>query len=191
MALPQSHTPMTRSEFVAWENAQSDKHEFVAGEVFAMVGARRVHVAVMGNCYAALRQHLKGSPCRAFMADMKLEVAAADAIYYPDLLVTCDPRDLATEYVMAHPKVIIEVLSDSTAAHDRGDKFAAYRTLESLEEYALIDPQLHTIEVFRRTGKDWLLATSESPRGLVLKSIDFEAAPALVFEDTDYVAPGS
>lgn len=190
MALPLPHQPLTRAEFLAWENTQEEKHEFIAGEVFAMVGARRIHVAVSLNLASLLKSHLRGTPCRAFMADMKLEVQAADAIYYPDVLVTCDPGDLKADYVVHHPKVIIEVLSESTEAHDRGDKFAAYRQLESLEEYALIDPARHTIEVFRRTaGGDWLLATSESPRGLVLRSLDFEAAPALVFEDTDYQAP--
>jgi Uma2 family endonuclease len=175
---------MTIDEFIAWENAQPDKHEFLRGDIFAMVGARRVHVTIAGNCFAALKSHLRGGPCRAFMADMKLAIQAADATFYPDVMVTCDPRDLAADTAMEHPKVIIEVLSESTAAYDRGDKFASYRLIDSLEEYALIDPDRRRVEVYRRLPEgDWLLAASESERGLILKSLGFEAGLEAVFED--------
>lgn len=175
---------MSVADFLAWEEGQPDKHEFVHGEVFAMVGARRTHVIVSLNIAALLKSHLRGSPCRAFMADMKLQVA--ENIFYPDVLVTCHPDDLKADMAMKHPRVLVEVLSDSTAAYDRGEKFAAYRQLESLEEYALIDPDRRTIEVFRRTPNgDWLLAASEAGRGLLLKSLDFEASPAAVFEDVE------
>jgi len=184
MALPQSKETFTREDFIAWENAQADKHEFVAGEVFAMVGARRVHVAISLNIAAKLKNHLRSGPCRAFMADMKLEVKAADAVFYPDVLVTCHPDDLKAEIAMHHPTVIIEVLSESTAAYDRGDKFASYRQIESLREYALIDPDSRRVEVFRRMDNgDWLLAASESGQGLILKSLDFAAGLDAVFED--------
>jgi Uma2 family endonuclease len=175
---------MTTEEFITWEALQPDKHEFVAGEVVAMGGAHRVHVAVTGNCVAKLKEHLRGSPCRAFMADMKVEVKTAAAVFYPDVLVTCHPDDLKADLAMQYPKVIIEVLSDSTAAYDRGDKFATYRQLESLQEYALIDPDARRVEVFRRMDSgDWMLMTSESDQGLILKSLDFAADLDTVFED--------
>lgn len=184
MGLPQRQVVMTTEEFIAWEDQQPDKHEFVSGEVFAMGGARRIHVAVTGNCFAKLKEHLRGGPCRAFMADMKLEVKSAEAVFYPDVLVTCHPDDLKADLAMRHPKVIIEVLSESTAAYDRGDKFAAYRQLESLQEYALIDPDARRVEVFRRMESgDWLLMASESDKGLILKSLDFAAGLDAVFED--------
>jgi Uma2 family endonuclease len=186
MGLPQVVETLARQDFIAWENAQPDKHEFVAGEVFAMDGARRVHVAISLNIASRLKDHLRGGPCRAFMADMKLEVAAADAVFYPDVLVTCDPDDLKAETTMHHPTAIIEVLSESTAAYDRGDKFASYRMLDSLKEYALIDPDQRRVEVFRRMDNgDWLLAASESSRGLILKSLDFVAGLDAVFEDVE------
>lgn len=184
MGLPQPQTHLNRAEFIAWENSQPDKHEFVAGEVFAMVGAQRVHVTIAGNCFARLKDHLRGGPCRAFTADMKLEVETADAIFYPDVLVTCHPDDLRADMTMRHPTALIEVLSDSTAAYDRGGKFAAYRQLDSLQEYALIDPDQRRVEVFRRMDNgDWLLAASESSQGLILKSLDFSASLDTVFED--------
>lgn len=184
MGLPQRQVVMTTEAFIAWENQQPDKHEFVAGEVFAMTGARRVHVTISMNVAAKLKEHLRSGPCRAFMLDMKLAVQTADAVFYPDVLVTCHPEDLKADLVMQHPKAIIEVLSESTAAYDRGGKFALYRQLESLEEYALIDAEARRVEVFRRTESgDWLLMASESDQGLVLKSLDFAADLDTVFED--------
>jgi len=175
---------MDRAEFLVWETTQSEKHEYWRGEVFAMVGARRVHVLVSLNIAALLKRHLRDTPCRAFIADMQLEVEAADAVFYPDVFVSCDAADLAADRVLRHPKVIIEVLSDSTAGYDRGAKFAAYRRLDSLQEYVLVDPDRLTVEIFRRTESgDWLFATHDSERGLVLKSLEFEAPLAEVFED--------
>lgn len=183
MAETAAHAPMSRSEFLRWETSQATKHEFWSGEVFAMVGARQIHVQVAGNCFALLKAHLRGKPCRAYMADMQLEVVAANAVFYPDVFVSCDPADLAADRVLSRPTVVIEVLSDTTAAFDRGRKFAACRQLPSLREYALIDPDARSVEIFRRTESgDWLLATHDSERGLVLASLGFAAGLADVFE---------
>lgn len=183
MADPALATPLTRAEFLAWEAAQPDKHEFYRGEAFAMGGARQLHVLVAGSCFALLKAHLRGRPCRAYIADMALEVETADAIFYPDVFVSCHPEDLAAERLLHHPTAIIEVLSDSTAAFDRGLKFAAYRSLASLREYVLIDPDARSIEIFRRTeSNDWLLDLHASARGLVLPSLEFEAGVDEVFE---------
>jgi len=190
MTLPKEASGMTRAEFLAWEEEQPTKHEFVGGEVFAMVGARQIHVVVAGNCFALLKAHLRGRPCRALISDMQLEVERADAVFYPDVMVTCDPRDLRAERTLLHPILIIEVLSDSTAAYDRGQKFALYRQIDALQEYALIDPERRTVEVFRRTEtNDWLLATRDSERGLVLRSLNFEASLAAIFEDIEADEP--
>ena len=149
---------LTAEDFLAWEDEQADKHEYVHGEVFAMVGARREHVVAALNLAAALKQRLRGGPCQAYVSDLKLRVDAADAFFYPDVMVSCDARDQAASRFIAHPTLIAEVLSDSTAAFDRGDKFAAYRTLASLQEYVLVDIAAHRVESFRRTGDDeWLL----------------------------------
>ncbi|MFU2486549.1 Uma2 family endonuclease [Thauera sp. WH-1] len=187
MALPQPAPRFERQDFFAWEAEQPVKHDFVAGEVFAQAGARQDHVVVAGNCFAALRQKLRGTPCRAYISDMQLEVAQADAVFYPDVMVSCHPEDLAAERVLHHPRVIIEVLSDSTAAYDRGAKFAAYRLLDSLQEYVLVDAERRSVEIFRRLpSNDWLLATGDSARGLVLTALELEIGLDEVFED---VAP--
>ncbi|SBT10223.1 conserved hypothetical protein [Candidatus Accumulibacter aalborgensis] len=188
MNLPAERSKMSLAEFMTWEAQQAEKYELHAGEVYrhevyGMVGARRTHVIAAGNCFAALKERLRGGPCQAFISDMKVLVDQ-DHSYYPDVLVTCHPEDLAADLAMRHPKVIIEVLSPATANYDRGDKFLAYRKLPSLEEYALIDPSSHQIEVYRRQANDdWLLVTSDSPRGLVLNSLGIQIALEVVFED--------
>ena len=138
----------------------------------------------MLNIATSLRQKLRGTPCRAYISDMQLEVMQADAVFYPDVMVSCHPEDLAAERVLHHPRVIIEVLSDSTAAYDRGAKFAAYRMLDSLQEYVLVDPERRSVEIFRRLpSNDWLLATGDSARGLVLAALELEIGLDEVFED--------
>ncbi len=189
MGEPATKTSMSLAEFLVWEQAQPLKHEFVGGEAFAMTGARQAHVITALNVATLLKSHLRGRPCRAWISDMQLAVDADDAAYYPDVSVSCDPRDLSAERTIHHPRVLIEVLSESTAAFDRGAKFASYRQIPELAEYVLIDPDRRTVEIFRRTDSgDWLLATRDGERGLILPSIDFEAPLDAVFEDLDELA---
>ncbi len=152
MGLPLTKTLFDADAYLAWEADQPDKSEYVAGEVFAMVGVRRAHATVALNVGAALREHLRGSPCLPFISDMKLRVAAADAFFYPDVMVTCDVRDRRAELFVEHPQLVMEILSDSTAAYDRGAKFASYRQIAELQEYVLIDPQAQTVELYRRNA---------------------------------------
>lgn len=150
----QAQPKLTLDEFLAWENVQSDKHEFVRGETFAMVGARRVHNVLVGNLFAALKQQLRGKPCQPFMESAKLQTAD-DTLLYPDVFVTCDPQDLRTDQIFRAPTFIAEVLSPSTQAYDRGLKFTLYRQLASLREYLLVDPDTREVQLFRR-GADGL-----------------------------------
>ena len=92
MALPQPTAPFTAEDYLQWEAAQPDKHEYYHGETFAMGGASRRHVTISGNVFSALDETLEGSPCRAYMADMKVQAAADEAYFYPDVMVTCEPR---------------------------------------------------------------------------------------------------
>ncbi len=155
MGIPASK--LTLAEYLDWENQQPDKNEFYRGEVYSMVGARRVHGRIVNNLSRLLGNQLFGSPCQVFTEGMKLQIAD-DAIFYPDLLVTCDRADLATEMIFRSPKLVIEVLSPSTQAYDRGLKFAIYRRLPSLEEFVLVDPDTRRIEAFRRNPQgQWVL----------------------------------
>ncbi len=144
MALAQSK--LSLFEFLDWENQQAERHELFRGEVFAMVGVRRVHGVVAGNVFASLKQQLKGTPCHAFTESLKVQVAD-DTIFYPDVFVTCDAADLKTDYIFKRPSLVVEVLSESTPDYDRGLKFALYRRLESLQEYLLIHPDSRLVEL--------------------------------------------
>ena len=184
MASVQAKMTFGTQEYLAWEAEQIDKHEYVAGEVFAMVGARRVHVIVTGNIFAGLREHLRGTPCQALIADMTLSVREMDAFYYPDVMVTCDDADKVADLYIEHPKLIIEVLSDSTSAYDRGAKFAAYRKIESLEEYVLVDIDRKGVESFRRQPDGlWLLRDFTGGESCVFESVALTMPIARVFED--------
>lgn len=186
MALPQEKIKFDAAAYLAWEAEQPERHEYVAGEVFAMVGVRQVHNIATLNLAAALRQSLKGSPCRVFVESVKTRVEAADCYFYPDVVVTCDARDRATPDYLSHPLLVVEVLSESTAAFDRGDKFAAYRKLPSLQEYVLVDLPAKRIEIFRRNAEQhWVLYEYHTGDKLELASLALMLPVADVFEDTE------
>ena len=177
-------TQLTYDRYLAWETSQIGRHEFFQGQVFAMLGPQRVHGEIVRNLTVALQTHLKGTPCRSYSADMKLRVAAADAVFHPDLFVTCDARDLVTELVFEHPTLVVEVLSESTAAYDRGLKFAAYRQLPSLVEYVLIAPERRSVEVFRRNPENLFVLHDFTGLALVeFQSIGASVATSIVFEN--------
>ena len=117
MGHAQEAAPLNRQAYLEWEAAQPDKHEYIAGEVFAMVGVRRGHALAALTIASRLREHLKGSRCDTFVSDMKLFVADADAYFYPDVLVTCDPIDHKADLFIQHPRLIVVVLSPSTPAY--------------------------------------------------------------------------
>ncbi len=184
MGLAAEKSIFTASDFLAWETTQAERHEYLDGEVFAMAGAEDRHVTVAGNCYIALRQHLSGGPCRTYMSDMRLHVATSNSYFYPDVLVTCSAQDHANALVKTEPRLIIEVLSPSTAAYDRGLKFSHYRSLPSLEEYALIDLDSRITDVYRK-GPDGLWVLHPFGRGdtVELASMALQVGAAQLFAD--------
>ncbi len=164
MAQAAPKTIFSAADYLVWESAQLDRHEFLDGEVFAMAGAEDRHVTVSMNLAFALRQHLSGSPCRTYMSDMRLHVAAANSYFYPDVLVTCSALDLDSPMLKSEPRLIAEVLSPSTAAYDRGLKFSHYRSLASLQEYLLIDLDTRSTDGYRK-GADGLWVLHPFARG--------------------------
>lgn len=172
------------ADYLAWEPAQLDRHEYIDGEVFAMAGAEDRHVTVAGNLYIALRQHLSSSPCRTYMSDMRLHVAAANSYFYPDVLVTCSALDLASPMVKTEPKLIAEVLSPSTAAYDRGLKFSHYRRIASLEEYVVIDLDTRSTDCYRK-GADglWVLHPFARGEAVLLASVALELSAERLFAE--------
>lgn len=188
MADPAEKLAMSSERYLALEATSAVKHELVRGGVFAMSGTTDAHNVVAGNLYALFRAHLRGRPCRTFIESVKVRVEAADAFFYPDVFVTCDPRDRDDPLVKRHPVLIVEVLSDSTADYDRGGKFADCRALESLREYVLVDSRAQVVEVFRKTDAGtWEFDPVE--RGVVtLASIGLEASVSAIYDDTEVPA---
>ncbi|WP_020505268.1 Uma2 family endonuclease [Lamprocystis purpurea] len=173
-------------DYLAGETLALVKHEYVDGEVFAMAGATEQHVTITLNVAAMLRAHVRGGPCRVYMADMKLRVEAARAFFYPDVFVTCDPADGARPLVKERARIVIEVLSDSSEAYDRGGKFASYRQLATLEEYVLIDSRAPAVEVFRRHPEGWMLQSVPANGPLRLHTLGFACALEAVYEDVHF-----
>lgn len=182
---------MTAAEFLAWDQTQTLKHEFVRGEVFAMAGGEDRNFTVAGNLYIALRQHLRGSPCRVYGSDVKLRVEAADCYFYPDLMVTCSALDAADRLIKREPVLVVEVLSPSTAAYDRGAKFASYRQLPSLAEYLLVDVESRRCDLFRKRAEDglWVLHPSAPGEGVQLASVDLAISADALWADLEPDAP--
>ena len=194
--------PMSAEDFLVWDATQTVKHEYLRGEVFpwggadelfGMAGAGEAHATVAGNLYIALRQHLAGSPCRTFITDMKLRVEAANAFFYPDVMVTCSVADTTDPLVKREPVLVAEVLSPATAAYDLGAKFVAYRQIPTLREYLVIDPQTRRCDLYRKgqgEGDDglWVLHPAEPGQPVCLDSVGLQLAPAALWAEVPLVA---
>jgi Uma2 family endonuclease len=184
------HSSMTPAEYLAWEAEQPIKYEYIDGETYAMTGGTLPHNDVAVNLTTILRTALRGTGCKVQMADAKVKVSEKGPYFYPDMVVSCDDRDRRSIDAIAYPKLIIEVLSPSTAGFDRGDKFKFYRRIPTLQEYVLIDAEKVGIDCYRKTsaGKWELTAYPEDAADgknpiLELVSLDFQCPLALVYEE--------
>jgi len=195
MTVPATQPRFGAQDYLAWEAEQAEKHEYLDGEVFARggvcdaseAGASEAHVTVAGNFFMALRNHLRGGPCSVFISDMKLHVQAGNAYLYPDVFVTCAEADRAQSHAKSAPSLVAEVLSPATSAYDRGAKFAAYRKLPSLREYALIDPGRLSVDLFRRDEQGrWVLYPFEAGAQVEFASIDLRLPIEALYEDVRF-----
>ena len=161
------------AEYLAAEAEAEVRHEFRAGEVWAMAGGTPEHGRLAMAFGRELANALGRRPCVVYNADVRIRIQATSRTTYPDLSVVCGPRQVADDDPHAHvnPKVIVEVLSQSTEAQDRGEKFAQYRRLASLEEYVLVAQDVRHIEVHRRTPQGWLLTEAGPGEQVALRSL--------------------
>jgi Uma2 family endonuclease len=163
---------MTLAEFLKWEEGQTGRHEYYRGEVFAMVGGTARHNRVILNLASRINDHLDGTGCQVFAENMKVQLAD-DGSLYPDVVVTCGTAEAGDELAVTDPKLIIEVLSPNTKGYDKRDKFILYRTLPSLREYVLIDPEKRQVETFTLAEAGaWLLKDQTGAGALTLEAID-------------------
>ena len=189
MGLPQPVEKMSLDQFCEWVLTQDRKYEYYKGEtfdVYAMAGAKAAHNTVTLNVGAALNNALRGKPCRPFVADMMLRVAPDGAGFYPDVMVTCSEADRALETFKTDAVLVVEVLSDSTAAYDLGKKFESYRGIASMQEIVFIDPTRKSVDHYRRDGAQWvLLANSDA---LDLHCVGVSVLRSDVFADIETIA---
>ena len=184
IALKESQT-LTPEAYLQFEDDHPNKHEYIDGEIYAMAGTTDSHNTIALNLAVLIRSHLRGSNCRIYFAGIKARLEERNCFYYPDLLVTCDPRDTETPTYKRFPKLIVEVLSDSTESFDRGTKFSDYQTLDSLEEYILVNSYRQQVEVYARSesfGWQYQNNTLSHPT-FTLASIDLKLTLADVYED--------
>lgn len=184
MTVSKSDIYVSSEDYLEGEKISPIKHEYRQGEIYAMAGASDAHITIAGNLFALLRNHVRGSGCRVYMAEMKVRIEQANIFYYPDVMVTCDERDRTPDDFKRYPCLIVEVLSPTTAAFDRGEKFADYRTLETLGEYVLINQERVSLECFRRNAEGrWVLYPYGEGEEVHLASVDFRCAIAALYED--------
>jgi Uma2 family endonuclease len=173
-------------DYLEAEQTSSIKHEYQRGLVYAMAGASNTHVLIAVNWVAMLRNHVRGSGCRIYTSDTKVHINPAESYYYPDLAVSCDQRDREFKDFLRYPCLIVEVLSATTEAFDRGDKFEDYRNIESLQEYVLVSQTRQRVECFRRNAEgQWVLYPYGKKDEIHLASVDFRCAVADFYEDVD------
>lgn len=172
---------MTLTEFLEWEDHQSERHEFYRGKTFAMAGVTARHNRVVLNLVSRIGEHLDGTPCQVFATSMKVQIP--EGVLYPDVIVTCAKADAGDERTVTAPRLIIEVLSPGTKGYDQRDKFMLYRTLASLREYVLVDPAKRQVKVFTLTQAGAWLPADQTPAGeLSLSSIDCRVPMESVFK---------
>ena len=162
--------PVPQLSFEDWlaaERAATDQRsEFVAGEVFAMTGATEAHNLIVANVVRELGNALKGRPCRVYPSDLKVRIEAENIGTYPDAMVICGDRAFYDDRrdVVTNPTLIVEVLSESSEAYDRGNKFRHYRALPSLQAYLLLSQQRMQVELFvRQPDQSWNLSAFADP----------------------------
>lgn len=164
-------TGFTLADFLAWETLQDSKHEFSEGRISAFPGVTQMHAAIVLEIAARLHAHLRGTRCRVFVCDVLTTTQLSAR--YPDVVVTCDERDTSdlSRRTLNHPKLIVEILSESTEAVDCGAKLDEYRSIATLEEYVLLDSRRRWAAAYRRAENGWLTALPMATGLLELTSV--------------------
>ncbi len=178
----------TVEEYLEMESRSDVKHEYYRGEIFAMSGAKLQHNIITMNLGTALKEKLKGKPCRPYGSDMRIRIDQWDLFTYPDMSVICgEPKSMNDDqFNFLNPTIIFEVASTSTSDYDRGTKFKFYRDIPTLKEYVLIDTEAIAIEIFYINDRGhWELNEyKNSSDTLKLRSILVEIPLTDIYEDT-------
>jgi Uma2 family endonuclease len=189
MVTAREHFPrFTPEQYFAWEEQQLHRHEYIDGEVYAMSGGTINHGDIAGNFLALLKIHMRGRGCKTLNSDCRVNIVESNDYVYPDISVTCDDRDKTTPQYIRYPCLIVEVLSPSTEAYDRGDKFRMYRRNPNLRDYLLVDASKMAIDLYRKDESgNWYILNYEAGDSIEFKSIDLTFPIEQVYEDIEFI----
>lgn len=164
---------LTPEEYFVWEEQQLEKHEYIDGQVYAMSGGTVNHGRIGIRFTAMFDTHLEGSGCITGNSDIKVNIVESNDYTYPDASVTCDDRDKTTTKYITYPCLIVEVLSDSTEAYDRGGKFRMYRKNPVLKDYLLVSSTRMEIDLYQKNDAgEWTIINYQAGDIVELKSIN-------------------
>lgn len=183
---------MTPTQYLHAERGAASRSEYVDGRVYTLAGASRVHNLIVLNTASELRGQLRGRPCEVYANHMRVKVERTGMYTYPDVVGVCEEPEFEDEQLdtLLNPAVVIEVLSPSTERYDRGEKFAHYRRLASLQEYVPIAQDIRRIDHYRRNGDSWVLTeVSEPGAELVLASVGAALTLADIYDRVELADP--
>jgi Uma2 family endonuclease len=184
IAAKENFPRFTPEEYFAWEEQQKYRHEYLDGEVYTMTGGTINHSKIALNFGFLLKSHLRGGGCQVLTSDARVNIVRSNNYVYPDLSVTCDERDKNTSQFITHPCLIVEVLSPSTEAYDRGNKFRMYRRNPSLRDYVLVAANEMAVEIYHQAEDNkWDILNYQSGDLVELKSVGLTVSIEQIYED--------
>ncbi len=183
MVSTSQYPSLTPQAYFEWEAQQELRYEYFDGDVFAMAGGSLPHADIALNIASLLRSQLRGR-CKVRNSDAKVGITDLGPFVYPDISVTCDERDRTAPKFSRYPCLIVEVISPSTEAYDRGGKFALYRRLETLQEYVVVGSESKTVEIFRRDAEgNWMFIPHQENDEILLTSTGVIVSMAEIYAD--------
>ncbi len=189
MGLPKLKPKISIADYLESEKISQIKHEYIDGEIYAMAGTSKSHNRIIKNILNRLANHSRGTDCEPFFVDIKVFASKLQRFYYPDIIVVCG-EDKESEYFTSKPKIIVEVLSPSTALTDRREKMFVYKELESLHEYVLVEQDKIFAEIYRRREDGlWSWIEFEENEDIEFASVDFRMPMRDIYEGINISAP--
>ena len=183
IAAKENFPQLTPNEYFAWEEKQLNKHEYIEGEVYAMSGGSRNHSLIAVRFTTLFSNHLSGSACEVGNSDLRVKIVRTSNYTYPDVSVTCDDRDKITTQYITYPSLIVEVLSPSTEAYDRGGKFRLYANNPVLQDYLLVSSTSIEIDLYhKKDNGEWVITNYQEGDAIELKSINLTFAIAQIYQ---------
>jgi Uma2 family endonuclease len=186
IALKDNAPQLTPKEYFAWEEQQLEKHEYIDGQVYAMSGGSKNHSLISVRFITLFANHLESDGCEIGNSDLRVNIAETNNYTYPDVSVTCDDRDKTTTQYITYPCLIVEVLSASTEAYDRGGKFRMYRSNPVLQDYLLVSSSSIEIDLYHKNDAgEWLISNYKEGDTIKLKSINLNFTIEQVYRGLD------